>query len=166
MTFDEAFERLIKNEGGYQDNPNDRGNWTSGVIGIGELKGTNCGISAMSYPNLDIKNLKLGQIKDIYCRDFWNRFSALKITDGLRFVLFDAAVHHGPGNAVRMLQRAVDVIDDGHIGPVTMLAVAKVAPHVLLRRFAAERLRFMAKLRAFDRFGRGWVNRVAENLAG
>jgi lysozyme family protein len=120
MTFNEAFEKLIGNEDGYQDNPNDRGNWTSGVIGIGELKGTKYGISAMSYPYLDIKNLTLEQAKEIYRRDFWGRFAALKLADGIQFMLFDAAVNHGPGNAVRMLQRAAYVIDDGHIGPVTM----------------------------------------------
>jgi lysozyme family protein len=165
MTFDDAFDKLIANEGGYQDNPNDRGNWTSGVIGVGELKGTKYGLSAMSYPMLDIKSLTLEQAREIYRRDYWERFNALNISDELRFVLFDAAVNHGPGNAVRMLQRAVLVIDDGHIGPVTLIAASKVSPCSFLLRFAAERLRFMSKLRAWDRFGRGWVSRVAENLA-
>jgi lysozyme family protein len=164
MTFDNAFEKLIGHEGGYQNDPNDRGNWTSGVIGVGELKGTKYGISAMSYPQLDIKNLTLEQAKEIYKRDFWGRFNALKLTDGMQFMLFDAAVNHGPGNAVRMLQRAVDVIDDGHIGPVTMLAVSKITPRILLLKFAAERLMFITRLRSFDRYGRGWVSRVADDL--
>jgi lysozyme family protein len=164
MTFDDAFDKLIANEGGYQDNPNDRGNWTSGVIGVGELKGTKFGISAMSYSSLDIENLTLAQAKEIYKRDFWDRFSALKLADGIQFMLFDAAVNHGPGNAVRMLQRAVLVIDDGHIGPVTIIAVGKTDTNTLLRRFAAERLLFISKLRAWDRFGRGWVTRVADDL--
>jgi lysozyme family protein len=64
-----------------------------------------------------------------------------------------------------MLQRALRVIDDGHIGPVTLIAASKVSACGLLLRFAAERLLFMSKLRAWDRFGRGWVSRVAENLA-
>jgi lysozyme family protein len=165
MTFDDAFEKLIANEGGYSDNPNDRGNWTSGVIGIGELKGTKYGISAMSYPHIEIKNMTLAQAKEIYKRDFWDRFGVLKLAGWIQFMLFDAAVNHGPGNAVRMLQRALHVIDDGHIGPVTIIAVSKTDTNTLLRRFAAERLLFMSQLRAWDRFGRGWVSRVAENLA-
>jgi lysozyme family protein len=122
-------------------------------------------LSHNSYPHLDIKNLTLEKAKKIFKRDFWDRFNVLNLSSGMHFMLFDAAVNHGPGNAVRMLQRAINVIDDGHIGPVTIVAIGKIDTNALLRRFAAERLLFISKLRAWDRFGRGWVSRVAENLA-
>ena len=66
-----SFERVIGHEGEFTNDKNDRGNWTSGVIGEGELKGTKYGISAMSYPNLDIENLTLKQAQSIYFEDFW-----------------------------------------------------------------------------------------------
>ena len=47
----------LSQEGGYQDNPADPGNWTGGKVGHGVMKGTKYGISAESYPHLDIKNL-------------------------------------------------------------------------------------------------------------
>jgi hypothetical protein len=42
--------------------------WTTGIIGKGICKGTKYFISAMTYPDLDIKNL-LDQAKAIYKRD-------------------------------------------------------------------------------------------------
>ena len=35
MKFDVAFDRLIKHEGGYSDDPRDLGNWTGGAVGVG-----------------------------------------------------------------------------------------------------------------------------------
>ena len=66
LTFDQAFERLIGHEGNFTNDKDDRGNWTTGIIGKGQLKGTKYGISAMTYPQLDIKNLTLDQAKQIY----------------------------------------------------------------------------------------------------
>ena len=54
MNFDAAFARLLGNEGGFDDDARDRGNWTGGRIGVGELKGTKYGVSAAAFPDLDI----------------------------------------------------------------------------------------------------------------
>src|SRR5574337_419321 len=75
MNFDEAFTFLIGDEGNFQDSSNDRGNWTTGIIGQGECKGTKFGISAYAYPLLDIRNLTLDEVKAIYLRDYWNALS-------------------------------------------------------------------------------------------
>ena len=69
--FLKAFELLIGHEGAYGNDPADPGNWTGGARGRGKLKGTKYGISAASYPTLDIANLTLGQVEDIYERDYW-----------------------------------------------------------------------------------------------
>ena len=162
MNFDTAFERIIGHEGGYSDDPRDRGNWTSGKIGIGELKGTKYGIAAHAYPYLDIKNLTLQQAKDIYFRDYWeilgNAHSAIK------FQMFDAAVNHGYGNAIRFLQRAVRVADDGQWGQISQSSLDLMDHNDVLLRFVAYRLRFWASLQKFDTYGRGWTNRGADNL--
>ena len=69
MTFDLAFTRLIGNEGVLSMDPKDSGNWTGGKIGLGKLKGSKYGISAASYPMVDIANLTLEGAKAIYLRD-------------------------------------------------------------------------------------------------
>jgi len=162
MNFDIAFDRLIGHEGKYTDDPRDLGNWTSGKIGVGELKGTKYGIAAHSYPYLDIKNLTLQQAKDIYKRDYWDILG--NAHPAIKFQMFDAAVNHGYGNAIRFLQRAVNVADDGQWGSISQAALEDMEHNDVLLRFVAYRLRFWASLRKFDTYGRGWTNRGADNL--
>ena len=69
VTFDKTFERVIGHEGGFQDDVRDRANWASGTCNVGKCNGTKYGLSAMTYPTLDIRNLTLNQAKDIYKRD-------------------------------------------------------------------------------------------------
>lgn len=164
MNYDIAFKRLIGHEGKFQDNPNDRGNWTGGGINEGKLKGTKYGISAMSYPHLDIRNLTLEQAKEIYYEDFWLPVKGDELHPALSYQLFDSAVNHGSGNAIRFLQRAVGVADDGRIGPITLKVVKHAGVDDTLKLFNAERIRFFVKLSTFDTFGRGWMRRVADNL--
>lgn len=162
MNFDKAFDRLIGHEGGFTANPDDDGNWTGGRKGLGELKGTKFGIASASYPNLDIKNLTIGDAKEIYERDFWNILG--KAHPAIKFQVFDAAVNHGRGNAIRFLQKAVDVADDGKWGPVSQAALDSMDISDTLMRFVAFRLKFWAKLKSFESFGRGWTSRGADNL--
>ncbi|MCF7536142.1 glycoside hydrolase family 108 protein [Pseudomonas petrae] len=162
--FDLAFERVIGHEGGFGADPKDRGNWTTGVINQGTLRGTKFGISAISYPDLDIKNLTLEQAKRIYQRDFWDRAKADEYDPAIAYQLFDIAVNNGNGNAVRMLQRAAGVVDDGQIGPMSIAAVKAMSITDVIMRLNAERILFVTKLSTFSIYGKGWMNRVAGNL--
>ena len=166
MTFDKAFERLIGHEGKFTDNPKDDGNWTGGKQGRGELKGTKFGIAANTYPHLDIKSLTIEQAKAVSREDFWDVIG--RAHGAVKFQLFDAAVNHGRGNAVRILQRAVRAADDGAWGPLSQAALDRMETtnghNDVLLRFTAYRFKFWASLQKFDAFGRGWVNRGADNL--
>lgn len=162
--FIKAFNRTIDSEGLFQNDPRDRGNWTSGVIGQGECKGTKYGISAMSYPDLDIANLSLTQAMDIYYRDWWVKLGITRFPGPLQFQVFDAAINHGMYNAVRMAQWAVKVKADGIIGPITFKAIQSVSADDLLLNFLAERLVFMTDISGWDAYGRGWARRIAHNL--
>ena len=70
--FDVIFDRVLGHEGGFQADPRDRGNWTGGEVGKGELKGTKYGLAAMTYHELDIPALTLAEAKAIYRRDWWD----------------------------------------------------------------------------------------------
>lgn len=165
ISFDVAFERVVGHEGGYQKNPKDRGNWTGGQVGKGELKGTKYGISAMAYPDEDIENLTLQRAKFLYKRDFWDRAQGDQYHGAIAYQLFDMAVNHGNGNAIRMLQRAANVADDGQIGPVSLAAINAMDLNDVLMRLNGQRLLFITKISTWDEFGKGWVRRVAGNLA-
>lgn len=162
--FDLAFERVVGHEGRFTADPNDRGNWTSGVLGQGQLKGTKYGIAAMSYPALDIANLTLEQAKALYKRDLWDRAQADRYGPALAYQLFDIAVNSGLTPATRMLQRAAGVADDGQVGAVTLAALNAMSAAEAILRLNAERLLFITTLPTWPTYGRGWAKRVASNL--
>jgi lysozyme family protein len=164
--FLDAFAKTVGHEGGLSKDPNDPGNWTGGRVGAGQLKGTKFGISAKAYPLVDIDSLTLGEAQIIYLRDYWQRLNCDSMPAPVDALLFDAAVNHGPANAVRILQRALEVADDGDFGPITTAALehARHEPAKLVGRFIAHRLLFWASLSIFDSQGRGWTRRGAREL--
>lgn len=152
MNFDVAFDRLIDHEGGYVNDPNDPG---------GETK---WGISKRSYPDLDIKALTREDARQIYRRDFWERIRGDRLHDGVAFQLFDFAVNSGIETAVRKLQRALGVADDGHWGPKSQAAADAMTESDTIMRLNAERLDFMTRLSNWKHHGAGWARRIAGNL--
>lgn len=164
MDYNVAFDRLMGHEGGYSDNPDDPGNWTGGKVGVGKLLGTKWGLAANTYPHLDIKNLTREDARKIYRRDFWEQIHGDEMYDGLAFQAFDFAVNSGIPTAIRYLQRAVGVADDGIWGPRSKAAAEEITESDAILRFLAERLEFMTKLTIWDKFGRGWARRIAQNL--
>lgn len=150
--FNAAIERLLDIEGGYVNDPNDPG---------GETK---YGISKRSYPHLNIAELTRAEAIEIYRHDFWMVAVLDQYPAAISYQLLDAAVHHGIGTALRMLQRAVGVADDGHIGPVTLSALATVSDTDLVMRFLAERLAYMTRLRNWKRNATGWALRIVQDL--
>jgi len=164
MDFNTAFTRLMVSEGGYSNNPADPGNWTGGRVNAGELRGTKYGIAANTYPHLNIEALTRDNAIAIYKRDWWDRIHADQLDDGVAFQLLDAAINSGVAQATRFLQRAVGVADDGVWGDVSQAALAKMYETDVILRFLAQRIEFMCKLSTFDKFGRGWMRRIAANL--
>lgn len=153
ITFDIAFDRLIGHEGGYVNDPADPG---------GETK---WGISKRSYPQLDISSLTREDAKVIYRRDFWEPLKDSAVPSSVMFQLFDFAVNSGIGNAIRALQRACNVADDGHWGPISKAAVGYISESDLLMLSLAERLDFMRKTKAWKNgLHGGLAARVANNL--
>jgi len=162
--YDVVFDRLIGSEGGYKADRADRGDWTSGVIGKGELKGTKWGISAMTYPNLDIKSLTKEQAKDIYKKDWWDKLKLDDKPNAVAYQLMDAAIQSGMHNAVEALQTALSVKVDGIIGAGTLAALAKADLNDTLLCFISARITFYTGISTWARNGAGWMNRVARNL--
>jgi len=156
VNFDQAFDRLVGHEGGYVNHPNDPGGETNWGI-------TRRTANEQGYTG-EMRDLTREQAKDIYRRAYWLRVKADQYDSAIAFQVFDAAVNHGIKQAVRWLQRAVGVTDDGFIGPVTVAAARAANPSDVLVRFNAQRLDFYTKLSTWPAFGKGWVRRVAANL--
>lgn len=152
MTFDTAFERSMGHEGGYTSGAGDPG---------GE---TNWGISKRSYPHLDIAHLTREGAKAIYLSDFWTRLHADRLPDGVVYQLFDFAINSGIETAVRYLQRALRVADDGYWGPVSQAAADRTSESDMIMDLCAERLDYMTRLSNWSVAGRGWARRIAQDL--
>ena len=73
---------------------------------------------------------------------------------------FDAAVNHGVGGAIRLLQAALAVAADGEIGPETLRSARSQSLRSVIERYAVLRRARYRALPHFWRFGRGWLRRV------
>lgn len=163
-SFETTFSRTIGHEGKFQANPKDRGNWTGGKEGVGELKGTKWGLAAMTYPHLDIANITLEQAKEIYYNDWWLKLKMERWPNVMKYQMFDAAFNHGTGRANQFLQFAARVKEDGVVGPNTIKAVNMTDPNDIVLRFLAKRLRYFTEVKTWSEFSKGWSLRVAQCL--
>lgn len=162
--FNICFAAVLGHEGGYTDDRRDRGNWTGGEIGQGELRGTKFGISAAAYPALDIVNLTADQAREIYRTDYWAKIQGDALPPAVAFVTFDAAVNAGPGAAARFLQAAIGAKPDGVIGPVTLQAVRRYCEANTVRALVIDLLARRAEhnrtLATVHIYGLGWSRRL------
>jgi len=151
-TFTRALDLTLRFEGEYSAHPDDPG---------GETK---YGISQRAYPHLDIKNLTKEQAAEIYHRDYWLPARCDELPEQVAIAHFDCAVNCGVQAAARILQRALNVKDDGDIGPVTLAAVRAADPARLVERMLLERVAYYSDI-ALRRsqlrtFLAGWLSRT------
>lgn len=142
----------------------DKGNWTGGAVGVGELRGTKYGLSAAAYPTLPIAELTLDEVKPIYFRDYFVAGHCNMVVGPVAALMFDAAVNNGPGRPARWLQQSLQVVQDGVIGPRTQATLARryaADPAATLAAFQAIRFRFMLDLPTWDE-NPGWLTRLLE----
>lgn len=154
--FKTALQRVLKHEGGYVNHPSDPG----GETNFGITKNT---ARKFGYTG-SMRNIPTDVVERIYKSMYWDAMSCDSFDFSFAFHFFDAGVNHGLGNARRILQRAIGVVDDGIIGKITLAAVNKHRPHQLIALFNAERIAFYTRISTFPTFGRGWMNRVSSNL--
>lgn len=156
MNFDQSFEKLIGHEGRYSNNPADPGGET--MFGV-----TKAVARAHGYAG-NMIDLPLNAAKLIYKSSYWDKARCDELPDAVRFDTFDAAVNSGVIQAVKFLQRAAGVQDDGVIGPKTLSAVRAMDSQLLDKRLSGYRLRFMTELKNWPPFAKGWAARITTNL--
>lgn len=155
MDFDQAFDKLLGHEGGYSFHPSDPGGET--------MWGVTARVARQQGYTGDMRDLPREKAKDIYRRLCWEAVKADQLPADVRFDVFDAAVNSGAQQAVKWLQRAAQVQDDGVIGPKTIWAATGIGAS-LRAKFNGHRLQFMTDLPTWSSFGKGWARRIAENL--
>jgi lysozyme family protein len=156
-TFEAAVEVLFKHEGGYSDDAQDAGG------------ATKYGISAKSFPTLDIPNLTKDQALDIYRTLYWSPKYAEIHDQRLATELFEACVNMGATQAITLLQRAIQRAGgrctvDGIFASKTLSAIYAVDAQELLDEYKTEEIIYYVKLAEAKpenkKFIRGWVKRA------
>lgn len=157
-SFDVAIKTVLGHEGGYVNDPTDRG---------GETK---WGISKRSYPHLNIASLTREQAIAIYKTDWWDRYKYAQIPDqAIATKVFDLAINMGAKPAHKLLQQALRACElpttaDGIIGPATLTAVKLAHPFALLAALRSEAAGYyrvvIARNPSQERFKNGWETRA------
>ena len=160
QNWNDCFDHVLGSEGGFQNDPKDKGNWTGCAVGAGKNNGTNWGISACAYPQLNIRGLTQAQARDIYYKDYWNPVQGDRLPWGVDLCTFDSGVNSGISRGAKWLQRAVGVPADGRIGDQTIAAAVGMDPHVIIDRMCDDRLAYLQSLPTWPIYGGGWTTLV------
>lgn len=90
----------------------------------------------------------------------WRPLSCDRLATGVNMVVADMGMLAGVGRAARLLQQMVGAGIDGDVGSLTCRAAAHVDPVRLVRLLTQRDETFLAGLRNFKWFGRGWDRRA------
>jgi len=162
ITFDTVFDRLMKSEGGYVNDPADPGGETNWGITWPVLHQA-IGMRIVT-PDTTIAKLSREQAKAIYKVLVWTAAGLQDYDPAIAYQVMDIAVHSGPTQAAILLQRAAGVAADGRIGPVSKAAIKAMDRNDLLMLLNAERMEFQTRLKNWPQHGKGWTIRNAQNL--
>ncbi|MDN7481934.1 glycosyl hydrolase 108 family protein [Burkholderia orbicola] len=153
-SFDDAFDALIGNEGGYSNNPKDPGGET--------MWGVTARVARAAGYTGAMRQLPRDTAKMIAKRLYWDPLHLDQFDPRVAFQIFDA--NYNGGHPVIWMQGAAGATVDGVLGPKTIAAVQSTDPLRFIMRWNALRLTYFTSLATWATFGKGWARRVASNL--
>lgn len=161
MSFDAALRLTLGFEGGTSNDPNDRG----GLTRFGITQGTYSRWRAhQGLFSQKVTKISDEEVRAIYRHWYWNAAHCDELPPILAQCVFDAAVNHGAVRAIRLLQKALHLPDDGVFGPQTREAAKEADEHDTVSRYLDAREDFYAEIIEHDpsqvTFEHGWSNRV------
>lgn len=184
--FDVIFEKTMGHEGGYSNDPVDRGgetykgiarnyhpSWEGWKIIDNTKKSPKFPLNLKSINELDIL------VKKFYKSTFFDVFMGDNMPHALAEEMFDTGVNMGVGRAVKFLQKALnvlnknqsfypDIVEDGAFGPNTYNVLMKAVNNGLLSHIVKiinilqgmHYIEYATKSPTQERFMKGWLNRV------
>ena len=160
---EDIIEETLATEGGYVDDPNDRGGCTN--FGITQATLTRWRGREVSCE--EVKNLPRDEARRIYWYLYIQEPGFDGIADpGLKELVVDCGVQHGTGRATKWLQRAAGTKADADFGPKTEQAVRESSPGSLYIDILARRNQFYGNLISGDHsqavFAGGWSARTSK----
>lgn len=157
--FQRSLEQVLKEEGGYSNNPKDPGGATQKGI---TQKVYDTYLEAKGESHKPVKNIPQDEVEEIYRTRYWALAKCDSLPVGVGYVVFDGAVNSGVSQSAKWLQRALGITVDGVIGPATIAAAKAYTNHSLLvDKICDARLAFLKALKTWPTFGKGWAARVS-----
>lgn len=168
--FGPAYDFLSAHEGGFQKNPNDKGNYWNG-----DLVGTNWGISGKyarehGYTGR-MEDLTEDQAMAWFRADFWNGLDEVE-NQAVASKLLDMRANMGVGTANRIAQQAANNLVepptavDGAWGPDTILTINSADPQALIDQLAdvsvAHYQAIVDQDPSQETWLRGWIKRALD----
>lgn len=168
-TFTDAVEKVLKHEGGYVDNKNDKG------------KKTNWGITQAVYETFlkrklsdaeaesVMRNMPRSHAIAIYKKNYWDVVKGDQLPYAVAVALFDQAVNRGHQSAIKQAQGILKIPQDGVAGPqfvnsVKALVSVKGNEKAFLDKYLAASKVFYTNLAKNNptqaEFLKGWLKRV------
>lgn len=164
MTLDDIIDEILRRESSrYTNHPADAGGPTKYGVTLRTLAAwRNAPVTAE-----DVMALQEPEARDIYRHVYAIRPGLVKLTNAAVLGLaVDCAVNHGVTRAVKLVQNAAHVLEDGVFGPKTEAAANRMVPAALYRRICAARVRLYGEIITRDPsqavFAHGWLRRASE----
>ena len=111
-----------------------------------------------------------GEARQIYLHEYVILPGFLNLRDPyIKELVVDAAVNHGPREAIILLQRAIGAPQDGELGLETLKLLGSFEEANVWFKFMGQRLRYYASIIAHYGsqcvFAQGWLNRCIDILS-
>lgn len=135
--FESALAYTIKNEGGYSNDPHDKGGPTIWGIQLTEWN------DWIGYPIslTDFKALTPKDVEAIYLSQYWKPLQLDQVMSSpIATAIFDMGVNDGIHTSAKISQRALNAIGqelvvDGWLGPKSLLALNEATPKSFIPAF-------------------------------
>ena len=157
--FERSLALVLQHEGGYVNHALDPGGRTN--LGVTQRVWED--YVGHSVDEAAMRKLTKEMVAPLYRKQYWDAVHGDKLPCGADYLAFDFAVNAGAFRSIKTIQRALKITADGVIGPVTLKAIQDTNAEDFINNFTDAKESFYRSLTNFPTFGKGWLNRVAEN---
>lgn len=139
--FEKALKFVLKWEGGYVNNPNDKG----GATNKGITQSTyNAWLRSKGQNPKDVRNITDSEVKEIYYNNYWLKAECNNMSEKFAILSFDTAVNMGVSRVQEFLQYAKYAYPDKFI-------IARIRKYAEFAKCGNQKI-----------FLQGWLNRVLD----
>ena len=139
--FKKALSFVLKWEGGYVNNPNDKG----GATNKGITQNTyNSWLKSQGKNNRDVRNITDSEVEQIYYKNYWLKAGCDKMTEKYAIISFDTAVNMG-------VSRVSEFLKASNWNSPEKFLLARISKYTEFAKVGNQKI-----------FLQGWLNRVID----